>query len=32
VRLPNHERQLFAEQNVGGKFQVTSFAFLFEIQ
>jgi len=32
VRLPDHERQLFAEQNVGGKFQVTSFAFLFGVR
>src|SRR5207249_9184746 len=32
VRLPDHERQLFAEQNVGGKFQVTSLAFLFGVR
>jgi hypothetical protein len=32
VRLPDHERQLFAEQNVGGKFQVTSLTFLFGVR
>jgi hypothetical protein len=29
MRLPDQERQLFAEQDVSGKFQVTSSAFLF---
>ncbi|HMH43792.1 MAG TPA: hypothetical protein VK557_09940, partial [Pyrinomonadaceae bacterium] len=32
MRLPDHERQIFAEQNVGGKFQVTSLAFLFGVR
>jgi len=32
VRLPDHERQIFAEQNVGWKFQVTSLAFLFGVR
>jgi hypothetical protein len=32
VRLPDHERKFFAEQNVSGKFQITSLAFLFGIR
>jgi hypothetical protein len=32
VRLPDHERQLFAEQNVCGKFQLTLSAFLFAVR
>jgi hypothetical protein len=32
LRLPDQERQLFAEENVSGKFQVTSSALLFGVR